>query len=177
VTILEERALLRTWLARRDEPSFRALYHLHTPALYRFAVRLAGGARHEAEEAVHDAWVRAAARMDQFDGRSSLRTWLTGFVLNCFRELQRSAARATAPEPLQDGSGASPDGQLDLSRALAGLPDGYREVLLLHDLEGFNHGEIAQLLGIEAGTSKSQLSRARRAVRALLIEGEVENGT
>ena len=68
--------------------------------------------------------------------------------------------------------GSASVGSSDLERAISELPDGYREVLVLHDVEGYTHKEIAAMLGIEEGTSKSQLSRARRAMRTLLdIEG------
>jgi RNA polymerase sigma-70 factor (ECF subfamily) len=157
---------------RRDEGSFVALYREHTPYLYRLALRLVGGRAAEAEDAVQDTWLRATARLAEFRGESSLRTWLAGFAINCCRERRRKrdpddGAREAEPSrehPFVD--------RLDLERAIAALPDGHREVLVLHDLEGFTHEEIAARLGIVPGTSKSQLSRARSALRAAMARAE-----
>jgi RNA polymerase sigma-70 factor (ECF subfamily) len=157
-----EAAALRRFLDRRDEASFLVLYRRHTPYLYRLALRLLGGSPGPAEDAVQETWLRATPRLPEFRGEAALRTWLAGFTINCCRELRRgdwpagqAGERAVAF--------AGPD--VDLERALAGLPDGYREVLVLHDVEGYTHEEIAQRLAISSGTSKSQLSRARRALR------------
>jgi RNA polymerase sigma-70 factor (ECF subfamily) len=158
-------------LAHRDEAAFRQLYRRHTPALYRIASRLTQDRDNQAEEIVHDAWLRAAERWASFGWRSSLRTWLIGILLNRLREAHRSWRR----EPLDSLDGdiaeAAParvEDRLDLEAAVRRLPPGYRAVLILHDIEGHTHEEIADLLGLEAGTSKSQLSRARRAVRRWL---------
>lgn len=118
-----------------------------------------------------DAWVRAVGRLGAFAWHSSLRTWLSGFVVNCWRERVRALARrehTRAPDP---GPGVDPPPvatRVDLERALARLPPGVREVVLLHDVEGYTHAEIAAWLGIEEGTSRSQLTRARRTLRAYL---------
>jgi RNA polymerase sigma-70 factor (ECF subfamily) len=148
-----------------------ALYREHTPYLFRLALRLLGGRRAEAEDAVQDTWLRATARLEEFRGDASLRTWLAGFTVNCCRERWRrregdlpDAPDAAAAEPILD--------RLDLERAIAELPDGHREVFVLHDLEGFTHEEIATRLGIVPGTSKSQLSRARAALRARMARAE-----
>jgi RNA polymerase sigma-70 factor (ECF subfamily) len=157
------------FLRRRDESSFRALYREHNPALYRLARRLLAGPEADAEEAVQEAWIVAVRRLSAFRWESSLRTWLSGIVFNACREIRRAAARA-GPEPSPGrselpGAGQAKEGPLDLETAVAALPEGYREVLLLHDVEGFTHQEIARILGIEEGTSKSQLSRARKTIR------------
>jgi RNA polymerase sigma-70 factor (ECF subfamily) len=160
--------LVAGFLTDRDEAAFRALYRQHTPALLGLAARLAGGSSTEAEEIVQEAWVRAAEGLSVFRWKSSLRTWLSGFVVNVWRERSRSATRETvsaAAAPLGMASFAPTD-RLDLERAVAGLPDGFRAAIVLHDVEGFTHEEIAEQLGIEPGTSKSQLARARRALRA-----------
>lgn len=119
------------------------------------------------------AWVRAASRLDGFETRSALRTWLAGFVVNVHREIVRSGGR-TVPldEGLEDVNDTEDTvlSRVDLDRALARLPDGFRRVLVLHDVEGFTHEEIGEMLDVVPGTSKSQLSRARRRVRALLTE-------
>ncbi|MCI0410413.1 MAG: sigma-70 family RNA polymerase sigma factor [Acidobacteria bacterium] len=160
-------------MRRADEVSFRKLYRVHTPGLYRFVLRILGGGDPEAEEAVQMTWVQAVQNIAGFRWESSLRTWLAGIALNTCRQIRRRRARERIPlepgareltvfNPRQDGA------RMDLEKAIASLPEGYREVLVLHDVEGYTHEEIAALLGIDPGTSKSQLSRARRELRERL---------
>lgn len=175
MTFPEDRALVQAVLDRGDQQAFAALYDRHTPALYGLALKLTAGDRAAADEVVQDAWVRAADRFGRFAWQSELRTWLSGFVVNCARE---SARMNNHDAPITD-EGDEPGGddpeiagtfdRLDLERGLAALPAGYREVLVLHDVEGYTHEEIAVLLGVATGTSKSQLTRARRALRRLLM--------
>lgn len=181
-----DQSLVETFLEQRDEGTFRCLYRRHARQLYSLAYRLSDGNREEAEEIVQAAWLRAVERLGGFRGESSLRSWLAGFVVNCARETWRHRGRRpslalsfTEPMELDEDLASAPSRPSDsdvsdrrrrLERALFALPLGYREVLILHDFEGYTHLEIGQLLGIEAGTSKSQLFRARRAIRALLGE-------
>jgi RNA polymerase sigma-70 factor (ECF subfamily) len=165
--------LVRAFVESRGEEHFRLLFRRHTPALLRLAQRLLGGeAAHQAEDAVQEAWIRAASRLGDFRFDSKLRTWLCGFVVNRCRELLRARGAAPAspsrppPEPLARTGDAL--GALDMERALASLPDGYRTVLVLHDVMGYTHREVAARLEIEEGTSKSQLFLARRALRRRL---------
>jgi RNA polymerase sigma factor (sigma-70 family) len=155
----------------RDERAFRTLYRRYTPRLYRFALRLAAGSPADAEEVVQETWVRAVLGLPTFAWRSALPTWLAGIAVNCVRERWRpdAAALTDVPEPAVDDRQllGLPD-RLDLERAIARLPAGARAVLVLHDLEGYTHGEIAAMLAIEVGTSKSQLARARERLRGLL---------
>ncbi len=176
----DDRRLVGRFLAARDEASFRALYTRHTRFLYRFLLRLTGGQVAEAEEGVQETWVRAVKGLPAFAGRSSLRTWLAGIAMHWSRERARHSRRE--PGSLEQSAlGAEPIhgeiDRLDLERAVAALPAGYREVLVLHDVEGYTHEEVARLLGVEAGTSKSQLSRARRALRARLSGGGHHDGS
>ena len=166
-----ERALVDEFLRRRDETAFRRLYAAHTPFLYRLAYRLMRCDRQAAEEAVQDVWLRAAERLQLFRWDSSLRTWLAGFAINrCREELRRNSGAAALPRLVESSAvdPGPPSARVDLERAIASLPDGCREVLVLHDVEGHTHREIGALLGIDEGTSKSQLARARRAVRSRL---------
>jgi RNA polymerase sigma-70 factor (ECF subfamily) len=177
-----DRELARAYLAARDEAAFRALYRRHAPALWRMALRLSRGAEEEARDVMQETWIRAAERLDTFRWESSLRTWLISIALNCSRERIRRERRqapggdadrvATADAARPSGAGAGAVEPIDLTRAIDALPDGYRRVLVLHDLEGYTHEEIGRLLGVEAGTSKSQLHRARASVRARLASGE-----
>lgn len=162
---------------RGDERAFGLLYDRHTAYLYRFALRLAGDDAATAQDLVHDAWVAAAERLDSFQGRAALRTWLAGFVLNGARRFFRAEWRSEelAAEPgVEDETLVHVPERLDLERAIGALPAGARMVLVLHDLEGWTHEAIAERLGIETGTSKSQLSRARALVRRRLGTPEGE---
>jgi len=166
-----DRDLADRFVRRGDEAAFRLLFRRHTPRMYALALRLLAGRTGDAEDAVQDAWQRAAAALGRFEWRSALSTWLGGFVINCARERLRAKAltRVDTEALASITAPARPPGPaLDLERAIAALPDGYREVLVLHDIEGYTHDEIAGRLGIAAGTSKSQLFHARRALRARL---------
>ena len=177
----EERRLIRDFLDRREERAFRTLYRRFTPSLYRVACQMIGSRNGDAEEVVQIAWTRALERLEGFRFESSLLSWLTGITINCCREARRARARGAAsaevePDELPDVPPvARPIQRHELERALASLPEGYREVLILHDVEGYTHEEIGRLLAIETGTSKSQLCRARRALRARL--GVERNGS
>jgi len=171
-----DRRLVHRFLKQRDEATFRDLYDSHTPRMYLLALRLVAGSAADADDILQNAWIRAASALPRFEWRSSLHTWLCGIVVHCAQEQARASRRSetldsvdwkrSLPQPNEE--------QIDLERAIASLPDGYRQVLILHDLEGFTHEEIAELLKIEAGTSKSQLFRARRAARDLLDSRQLQ---
>jgi RNA polymerase sigma-70 factor, ECF subfamily len=155
-----------------DEAAFRDLYRRHTPRLLQLALRLVGGEEADAEDVVQETWIRAAERLDAFRWESAFGTWLYAIGINVAREAarKREQRRETAwpddePPPAEPPDRVEP---LDLERAIASLPTGYRTVLVLHDVEGFTHEAIAEQLGVTPGTTKSQLFWARRAVRALL---------
>ncbi|MFW5947255.1 MAG: RNA polymerase sigma factor [Gemmatimonadota bacterium] len=158
-----------------DESAFRALYRRHTPRLWPLVLRLLGGsARHEAEDAVQETWIRVVQSLGGFRWEAAFSTWLSGIALNCAREVLRRRKRRneTGTDGMlafhDDGFRPEPGRRLDLEEAIGALPDGYRTVLVLHDLEGYTHPEIADRMGIAVGTSRSQLHHARRAVRQLL---------
>jgi RNA polymerase sigma-70 factor (ECF subfamily) len=163
-----------------DERAFRELYRRHSPRLYQLLLRLLGGSVADAEDALQETWLRATSSLDRFRWESAFPTWLTGIGLNQARELLRRAGRRPVyegdPEPVLAtvrAAAGSPVDRVDLERAIALLPDGYRTVFVLHDMEGYAHAEIAARLDIAEGTSKSQLFHARRTLRALL-EPEAE---
>lgn len=167
----DDRRLAERLTARRDPRSFSLLYERHTPHVYRFALRLTAGDHAAAEDLVHDAWVLAVEKLPGFEWRSSFRTWLAAIVVNLARARLRSESRlAPAVETTVHNEGPLRGliDRMDLVRALQGLAPGFRIVLMLHDVEGYTHQEIAKLLAIDEGTSKSQLSRARAAMRRAL---------
>ena len=153
----------------RSDRAFSALYDRHAPAMYALAFRLLGGRAADAADALQDAWTRAIPRLDTFRRESSLRTWLCGFVVNCCRERFRGPILVALDDDARNhiAPGITVD-TIDLERALAALPDGYRAIVVLHDIEGYTHREIGGALGIDEGTSKSQLSRGRAALRRSL---------
>lgn len=153
-----------------DEAAFRELYGRHTPRLYQFVLRLLGGDEAEAEDVVQETWIRATTNLGSFRWEARFETWLTGIGLNLSRNrLRRSDRRERLHDA--DRTGAAPRGRderIDLERAISMIPPGCRTVLILHDVEGFKHAEIAEKLGVSVGTSKSQLWSARRHMRQLL---------
>ena len=163
---LEDTELIRRVAERQDEEAFRILYARHTAAVYGLLCRLAGRSN-DASDLMQETWLRAVRHLGLFRGQSAFRTWLTGIALNCYREWRRRHAREM-PATHADAH-AAPGSALDdiaaISVALAGLSAEHREVIVLHDIEGYTHDEIAAALEIEAGTSKSRLSRARRTFR------------
>jgi RNA polymerase sigma-70 factor, ECF subfamily len=167
-----DRALVEAVSRDGNEMAFRELYRRHTPRLYPLVLRVVGGAEMDAEDVVQEAWIRATGAMRRFRGDSSFSTWLTAIALNAARDHLRRRGRWGTTEDVTEVEipvPAAPHGQrMDLERAISLLPPGCRTVLVLHDVEGFTHEEIAKQLGIAVGTSKSQLFAARRAARTLL---------
>jgi len=176
---LTDRRLVGKFLAQWDEQSFHHLYHRHTPALYQLTLRLAGWNVHDAEDVVQEVWIKAVEKLEAFRWESSLRTYLCGIAINCCRELsRRRSGQHETVLPEEIAPAASKIGALeriDLEQAIASLPNGYRQVLVLHDVEGYTHEEISRMLDIEAGTSKSQLSHARSSVRESLHGTTIKN--
>jgi RNA polymerase sigma-70 factor (ECF subfamily) len=158
-----------------DPSAFRALYDAHVGRVHALCLRLAGdGAL--AEELTQDVFVRAWDQLGTFRGESTFSTWLHRVAVNEVMGRFRSRGRRGRHESAEDlelldpppGSGAEAGRSMDLDQAIAGLPDGARRVFVLHDVEGYQHEEIAQMTGIAAGTSKAQLHRARRLLRERL---------
>jgi RNA polymerase sigma-70 factor, ECF subfamily len=167
--VTNDLALVERFLRARSDDAFRALYRAHTPALYALALRLTGGDQGEAEDLVQESWVRAVRALPSFRAQSALRSWLCGLLVNVRRERMRADWRTVdAPDIEATTDTGSPDDALDLERAISALPDGARDVFVLHDVYGYTHREIGEMLGIVEGTSKSQLTRARTLLRSSL---------
>jgi RNA polymerase sigma factor (sigma-70 family) len=165
VPIADDRLL--SAVAAGDEAAFLSLYRQHTPRLFAVVLRMLGR-RADAEDAIQEAWLRAVRGLSGFRRDSSFPTWLTGIGIRCALEIIRKRLPDDTTDPPDVGAAGAPDLTIDLDRAIAALPDGYRVVLVLHDVEGFTHEEIGRLLEVEPGTSKSQLFHARRALRLRL---------
>jgi RNA polymerase sigma-70 factor (ECF subfamily) len=166
--------LLQAFARDRSEGSFRALYDSAAAAMFGLALRLAGGDRSIAEDVVQEAWFRAIEKVKSFDAARAGKPWLNGFVVNCWRERLRDRVRESPSEEMElvaDDTAPLWSERPVLMRAIGRLSDGFRTVFVLHDIEGYTHAEIGERLGIDEGTSKSQLSRARAKLRRLLSEG------
>ncbi len=177
-------------LARRcrqgDAAAFEEVYRAHAGRLYSLLVRMAGSAG-EAEDLLQDVFLTAHRKLGSFRGESALGTWLYRLAVNhCLDFLRgRRARMARATASLDEEDAAEPAApaprlaeaisRIDLERAIAQLPDGCRTVFVLHDVEGFEHHEIGDLLGISEGTSKSQVHKARMKLRAMLSGAVVGN--
>ncbi len=155
----------------------RALYDQHVDRVYRLAYRLAGD-EELARDFTQETFVRAFDRLASFRGDSAFGTWLhtigVSVALNGLRKVKRWRARETTlDEALTIGVSvrqAEPDLKQRLAEAVDALPDGYRTVFVMHDVEGYTHEEIARTLGIQPGTSKAQLFRARAKLRVALAD-------
>jgi len=160
-----------------DPVAERALYDRHVDRVFRLAYRMAGDET-MARDFTQDTFVRAFGKLAEFRGDSSLATWLhaiaTSVILNGLKKVRRIRAREIdgdeLPEIAAPRRDAEPDLKLKLARAIDALPDGYRAVFVMHDVEGYTHEEIGSALGIQAGTSKAQLFRARARLRSELAE-------
>ena len=157
------------------EKAFRELFRRHTPHLLQFVTRVLGPARNDAEDVVQDTWLRAYPALVTFRSESSFSTWLCSVGLRAALDSMRKGRRHIADSLFDDDAVSVPvsnDDRVDIETAIERLAPGYRMVLVLHDVEGFTHEEIALQLGIAPGTSKAQLFKARRAMRALLTGRE-----
>ncbi len=161
--------------AAGDMAAQRWIYEQHVDRVYRLAFRMAGD-EELARDFTQETFVRAFDRLGDFRGDSALGTWLhaigVSVTLNGLRKAKRHWSREA---PLDDAltvgvaaREAEPDLKERLAQAIAALPDGYRTVFLMHDVEGFTHEEIGAALGVASGTSKAQLFRARAKLRAAL---------
>jgi len=165
---INDQELIDGFLRHRSEREFRLLYRRYATGMHRLAVHLVNYDRLLADDVVQEAWITAVKKLDTYRGASSFKTWLTGILIYKVKEQQRALRRATGEalnaDVAQPNSGY-PGIAVDLQRSLAGLSEGYHQVLVLHDAEGYTHQEIAELLGISEGTSKSQLFHARKQVQ------------
>ena len=163
-------------LARRaaagDAGALEALYRRHVGRVYALALRMTADER-TAEELTQDVWVRVWRKLDGYRGDAAFTTWLHRVTANLVKDRGRARSRRREHERLTDDparhdTGESPrsfEDRAALEAAIRGLPERARHVFVLYDVEGYGHGEIAELLDIAEGTSKAHLHRARKALR------------
>src|SRR5688500_1799014 len=165
---------------RRGElGAFEELYRAHSGRLFSLAVRMLGNPA-DAEDQLQEIFLSAHRKLESFRGESALGTWLYRLAMNQILDHVRSRAARTGQltDGLDDASLLADAGghrladrtidRIDLERALAELPEGCRAAFVLHDVEGLEHREVSDVLGIAEGTSKSQVHRARLRLRGLL---------
>jgi RNA polymerase sigma-70 factor, ECF subfamily len=173
---VEERELIGRVLAG-DPVAERALYDSHVDRVFRLVYRMAGDPD-RAQDFTQETFIRAFSRLAEFRGEAALSTWLGSIAisvtLNGLRKVRRLNEREVALDDVVPvgrlPSQAEPDLKTRLSRAIDDLPDGYRAVFVMHDVEGYTHEEIAASLGVHPGTSKAQLFRARARLREALAD-------
>jgi RNA polymerase sigma-70 factor (ECF subfamily) len=173
-----------------DSEAFATLFHTHKMRIYSLCLRMTNNAA-EAEDLAQDAFLQVFRKLATFRGDSALSTWLYRIAVNTvlmhFR--RKTPCRVSLDEPVrnQDDSRSmrreygTRDGRLDsavtrvaLTRAISELPEGYRAIFLLHEVDGYQHREIAQLLGCSVGNSKSQLHKAKLKIRDFLSQTDTE---
>jgi RNA polymerase sigma-70 factor, ECF subfamily len=156
--------------AAGDVRAFEVLYHAHLSRVHSLVRRMTGG--RDTDELTQDVFVRVWQKLSSFRGDSAFTTWLHRLTVNVV--IERFRTEATRRQRMRDGEdifetlpapARSGDLSMDFETAMTKLPDGAREIFVLHDVEGYKHHEIATLLEISAGTSKAQLHRARMMLR------------
>jgi RNA polymerase sigma-70 factor (ECF subfamily) len=156
--------------ASGDASAFERLYQAHVPRIHSLVRRMLDA--DEADDVTQDVFIRAWTKLSTFRGESAFGTWLHRLAVNVVLARRKTVGiergRYTGEEhQLEHATGRheTPELSMDFEEALARLPDGARQVFVLHDVEGYRHEEIARMLGVVPGTSKSQLHHARMALR------------
>ncbi len=160
-----------------DPVAERELYNRHVDRIYRLAYRLAGDEA-LAQEFTQETFIRAFDRLGQFRGEAAFSTWVHAIarsvVFNGLRKVRRRESREVGLKETVNMAvtqrHVDPDLKERLAAAIDGLPLGYRTVFVMHDIEGYTHEEIGAALGVQTGTSKGQLSRARAKLRESLAD-------
>jgi RNA polymerase sigma-70 factor (ECF subfamily) len=156
-----------------DLSAFEAIYRRHSTSLFNLAYRMVGNAS-DAEDLLQEIFLLAYNKLPSYQGQAALGTWLYRVATNrCLDHLRSRAARNQAvtesldgrERPLSSAPVESTPERLDLEQSVGRLPDSYRAAFLLYDVEGFDHKEVAAILGVAEGTSKSLVHKARLKIR------------
>ena len=171
-----------------DAEAFETLYDLHRRRVYSLCLRMTANTA-EAEDLTQEAFLQLFRKIGTFRGESAFSTWLHRMAVNVV--LMRLRKKGLALVPLEDTVETEEEGpkkelgapdavlagsvdRMELQRAVEALPPGYRSIFVLHDVEGYEHNEIANLVGCSIGNSKSQLHKARMKLRELLKTSRAE---
>ena len=174
VSRIDDDAVLVEQARKGNRLAFEKLYRRHRDRIYGLVWRLCGGDGALAEDLLQEAFIRAWLKLDSFRGESRFLTWLHRLSANValsdrrirIKRVEREAPLEGAAERTASGAKDVYAGdRMDLEQAIARLPERARTVLVLFDVEGYSHAEIAELAGMAVGSSKAQLHRARKLVR------------
>ena len=171
-----------------DAAAFERIYELHRRRVYSLCLRMVSNTT-EAEDLTQEAFLQLFRKIGTFRGESAFSTWLHRLAVNVvLMRLRKKTLQATSLDETADaddsGEGPRRDfgaadlrltgavDRMNLQRAIETLPQGYRAVFVLHDVQGYEHNEIADIMGCSVGNSKSQLHKARMRLRELLHERE-----
>jgi len=174
-----------------DAEAFETLYNLHKRRVYSLCLRMTANAA-EAEDLTQEAFMQLFRKIATFRGESAFSTWLHRMAVNVV--LMQLRKKGLALVPLEDdieseeetpkkdfgAQDLTLEGSIDrlrLQNAIGKLPPGYRTIFVLHDVEGYEHNEIAEMVGCSIGNSKSQLHKARMKLRDLLRTSRAEKAT
>ena len=164
--------------AAGDRRAFERLYHLHLSRVFSLCARMVAD-RTRAEELTQDVFVRAWEKLHLFRGESAFGTWLHRLAVNVVLNERKTEGRQRSRFEDDDEGDAidhlpgrpyAPGDRMDLEMAVNKLPKGARRVFTLHDVEGYKHEEIAEMLGVTTGATKAQLHRARMLLRQALTK-------
>lgn len=159
-----------------DRQAFERLYRTHSTRVFSLCARMSGS-RTRGEELTQDVFVRTWEKLPQFRGESAFSTWLHRLAVNVVLNARKSEGKVASRTDRSDVDDERWDEgarapmhieRMDLADAISGLPPGARKVFVLHDVEGYKHEEIAEMMGITSGGSKAQLHRARLLLREAL---------
>ncbi len=179
----EEQRIIK--LAQKgDGAAFETLYHMHKKRVYSLCLRMTSSTA-EAEDLSQEAFMQLYRKISTFRGESAFTTWLHRLTVNVvLMHLRKKVPdQLSIDEPIEGAEETAPPRDLEdrdlrlagsvdrvnLERAIANLPAGYRTIFILHDIEGYEHNEIAKILGCSIGNSKSQLHKARMRLRELVV--------
>lgn len=165
-----------------DQVAFAEIYKIHVGRVFGLCLRILGD-RSRAEELTQRVFVRTWNKLDSYRFESSFSSWLYRLAMNVLlNELKTKISMRSwdcsfedLPIDMNSQGRSSPELKIDLERAIAALPAGARVIFVLHEIEGFDHNEIAERLGLANGTCKAQLSRARRLLREALKNHEMRS--
>ncbi|HXY06302.1 MAG TPA: sigma-70 family RNA polymerase sigma factor [Terriglobales bacterium] len=174
-----------------DEEAFEVLYRLHKRRVYSLCLRMTANTA-AAEDLTQEAFLQLFRKIATFRGESAFSTWLHRMAVNVvLMQLRKKGLPLVSLEETMETEEESPKkepgaedirlagsiNRLQLEQAIGDLPPGYRMVFLLHDVEGYEHNEIAEMVGCSIGNSKSQLHKARMKLRELLKTSRAEKAT
>ncbi|MBN2378988.1 RNA polymerase sigma factor [candidate division WOR-3 bacterium] len=155
-------------VARAREKVLDKIYSDHAPMVYNLCFRMLGN-RADAQDATQDAFVKVYANLERFAGRAKLSTWIYRITMNhCIDRLRRKRLKTVEISEMQASPSCNHDTRIALEEAISSLSPSYRSVFVLHDIQGFHHAEIAEILKITPGSSKSLLHRSRSILRKKL---------